>query len=123
MSLDQKSDNEDFQIGYCALAYRAHDLEEAPINIESVIAILRKNALGGASIKVCPEWKRFAVPEDQEMLQGIIEDFAVRAREDLDGVLKQLSTLEAGSLVTFAAGQEIENSPELLELLERFEEI
>jgi hypothetical protein len=56
-------------------------------------------------------------------LQALFDDFKERAKLDSEGLLQQLSALSVGPLVTFDAGQELAERPDLRRLFHQLVEI
>lgn len=105
------------------LEYRARDDEEKSANPEEVIAIVHRTGLSELCIRVHSDWRSIARREDQPVLKALFDDFKERARLDSGNLLRQLSTLGVGPLVTCEAGQNLFERPDLLLLFERFEDI
>ena len=111
-----------FPIGYCALEYKAHD--EAPsASLDNVIAIVQRSELDAFHIRVRPNWQLVVEPEDYPVLQSLFDDFKQRAKDNLDDLFRHISDLGIGPLVTYDAGKDLANCPELLALFHRFIEI
>ena len=118
MSFAGRKDKGDSLNGYCALEYRARD--EGSSDLGRVIAIVRCPAIGGLAVRIHPEWRKIASAEDHQTLEALFEDFAVRALSNGDELLRQLSTLSVGCLVTFETGRDLDDNPSLLQLWARF---
>jgi hypothetical protein len=123
VSFDLNTDSGQPRIGFCALAYKSHDHDDVGPNIESVIVIITRSRRSDISIRVHPYWRRIASSEDVPTLQALFDDFKERAKLDSEGLLQQLSALSVGPLVTFDAGQELAERPDLRRLFHQLVEI
>jgi hypothetical protein len=74
-------------------------------------------------IGVHPDWRNVVKYQDHELIQALFGDFRERAELDPDGLLKQLSSLAVGHLVTYDAGLALADRPELRVLFESFQRI
>lgn len=118
MNFEGRKDSGDSLNGYCALEYRAHD-EEFP-DLDRVIAIVRRSQIGGASVRVHPDWRTIATHDDRTLIEELFRDFESRALSDSDGLLAQISMLSVGPLTTFETGRDLDESPGLRQLWDRF---
>ena len=57
------------------------------------------------------------------MVESLFSDFETRALRNGHELLKQLSFLSVGPLVTFDTGRDLKDNPQLLQLFERFKEV
>jgi hypothetical protein len=77
-------------------------------------ARLSKDARGGLRFLVDPGWRVLVQAEDVEYLESLLGDFLERAKGQIATLFKQLSSLEAGPLVTREIGEQISDHPPLI---------
>ncbi len=111
-----------YPIGFCALAYRAHE-GGAFLNILNVILVVNRLGNEELCIRVRPDWCETVGREALPHLQALFDDFKERVKYDPQGLLKQLSELSVGGLVTYETGRDLAERPDLYQLFESFAEI
>ena len=104
---------------YCALAYSGRE----PQSAENAIICLVELSLGPWRILVDPAWRAVVGLVDQDYVREFLEDLKLRVADDPDALLKQLSGLSVGPLITYAVGDNLEANRQLLNRLRCFVEI
>jgi hypothetical protein len=75
------------------------------------------------AIRIHPNWVEIVEAEDLQVIRELFDDFAERAHSDPETLLRQLTTLGVGKLVTYTAGKVLTSLPDIEELFSRFESI
>jgi len=92
---------------FCALEYRAEELN-GPSALEQVIILFLRNNIGALRVFAHRDWRTIVQPRDQEYIQDILGDFTERAESAPDALFKQVSSLSVGPLTTYAVGTGID---------------
>jgi hypothetical protein len=74
----------------------------------------------GLRVLVHPHWRTIVQTEDIGYIESLLEDFLNRAKLHPDELIKQLSSLNIGPLVTCVAGSNVSDYPAILELCSQF---
>jgi hypothetical protein len=105
---------------FCALEYKAQDLERATPRLDWVVLLVLKDEKENLHFLVHPDLNSMVEGEDLDFMRSLLKDMSKRANEDPNALFKQISELSVGPLVTHEVGQSISAHPELLELLKIF---
>ena len=108
-----RSENPRFQ--FCALAYRAQEAEGVP-SLENVLIILVRNYEGDSRVLTRTHWVDVVDQDDKEYIDEMLSDFEARMRREADHLLKQVSSLSVGPLITYAAGPRLVDHADLFAL-------
>jgi hypothetical protein len=108
------------RIRYCVVRYRPNSWLHP--SADEGIQILFMALCGEAelSILVNPKWREFVEPRDVPYISGLLSDLRSRAILAPEDTFNHLLTLEAGRLVFAEAGEDLGESPDLLELASGF---
>lgn len=105
-----------------ALEYRPSSLDVTQPAEGPVVVIVCLEADGSISILVDPKWRSVVLESDRETVESLLKTFMERAESDSDLLLKHLSELNFGCLVTALAGEDVSKEPSVLALMKRFAE-
>jgi hypothetical protein len=108
-----RRENQSFQ--FCALAYRAQEAEGVS-SLENVLIILVRDYEGESRVLARPHWTDVVDRDDKEYIDEMLSDFEARLRREPNNLLRQVSSLSAGPLITYAAGPRLVDHPELFAL-------
>jgi hypothetical protein len=100
---------------FCALAYGRVG-EEGLLSLERVVFILVGCLDGPSYISVRPNWRGIVDPNDKDFIEELLGDFGDRIGREPESLLKQASHLSVGPLITYLAGNRLDDYPELLAL-------
>lgn len=107
---------------FCALEYKPGE-ESAPSDTPHILIILVRSKLKKLRLLVAPDWRIFVQPRDYEYITSVLDDFKQRAAQDSGPLLKQVSSLAVGPLVTYRTGARLQDYPDLLHLSHAFKEL
>jgi hypothetical protein len=75
---------------------------------------------GVPRLLVRPNWRRIVQSKDEEYIEAVLSDFRERCLIDPEALLKQLSSLGVGALVTYETGSNLADYPQLLGFIKQF---
>lgn len=104
---------------YCALAYSAQGRPPA----DYLFIVLAELRSGVWKLLVRPGWPAVVALDDQSYVGEMLADMKSRLTEDPDSLFQQLSSLSVGPLTTYAAGQIVQNNPQVVGVLPEFVEM
>jgi hypothetical protein len=105
---------------FCALEYRPSSLDIALPSRGPILVIVHSDVGRGLTILVDPEWRTKIFENDEDSVGCLLKVFMERADSEPDLLLRQLSELNFGCLVTATAGDNIAKEPFIMALKERF---
>lgn len=106
-------------IEFCALGYR---FSADGDNASKVLVFIFRFSQGDVSIRFDPDWRSNVDESIREYVGSLLEDLRERALSDPDALMRQVSSLNVGPIVTHSTGKNIAEFPELDQLCRRFVE-
>jgi hypothetical protein len=107
---------------FCALEYKPEEGHATP-GTPHILMILVRSKLKKLRLLVAPDWRIFVQPRDYEYIASLLDDFKQRAAQDDGLLLKQVSSLAVGPLVTYRTGAKLQDNADLLDLSHSFKEL
>jgi hypothetical protein len=110
-------------IRFCALEYKSEERGRSQSDAPRILLLLIRTRLKKLRVLVAPNWRTFVSPGDQEYIASLLDDFGHRAVHDGEALLKHVSSLAVGPLVTYRTGAKLQDHPDLLHLSNSFQEL